>query len=90
MKTNKRSVIQIAAVSAAAVALGSGADVSAGQAANSKETSFEHVQLRTTRKHGVELALSKSQRAAVTLRFAGGARDQPGEQLSVALAGSFF
>lgn len=34
MKTNRRSFIQTAAVSTAAIALGSGADVSAGQAAN--------------------------------------------------------
>jgi sugar phosphate isomerase/epimerase len=100
MKTNRRSFIQTAAVSTAAVALGSRADVSAGQAANPfslnpnplklglmtyqvgqgwdiptlikncKETKFEHVQLRTTHKHGVELALSKPQRAEVKQRFA--------------------
>ena len=100
MKTNRRSFIQTAAVSTAAVALGSRTDVSAGQAANTfslnpnplklglmtyqvgqswdiptliqncKETKFEHVQLRTTHKHGVELALSKPQRAEVKQRFA--------------------
>ena len=37
---------------------------------NCKETRFEHVQLRTTHKHGVELALSKPQRAEVKQRFA--------------------
>ena len=100
MKTNRRRFIQTAAVSTAAVAGISGADVSASQAANTfslnptplklglmtyqvgqswdiptlikncKETRFEHVQLRTTHKHGVELALSKAQRAEVKQRFA--------------------
>ena len=100
MKTSRRSFIHAAAASTAAVALGSGADVSAGQAPNTfslnpkplklglmtyqvgqswdiptlikncKETKFEHVQLRTTHKHGVELALSKPQRAEVKQRFA--------------------
>ena len=36
---------------------------------NCKETRFEHVQLRTTHKHGVELALTKPQRAEVKQRF---------------------
>ncbi len=36
---------------------------------NCKETKFEHVQLRTTHKHGVELALTAPQRAEVKQRF---------------------
>ena len=36
---------------------------------NCKETRFEHVQLRTTHAHGVELALTKPQRAEVKQRF---------------------
>ena len=37
---------------------------------NCTETKFEHVQLRTTHKHGVELSLSKPQRSEVKKRFA--------------------
>ena len=37
---------------------------------NCTETKFEHVQLRTTHKHGVEVALTKEQRAEVKKRFA--------------------
>ena len=36
---------------------------------NLKETKYEHVQLRTTHKHGVELTLTKEQRAEVKQRF---------------------
>jgi len=36
---------------------------------NCKETKFEHVQLRTTHKHGVELTLTKPQRTEVKQRF---------------------
>lgn len=36
---------------------------------NCKETRFEHVQLRTTHKHGVELTLTAPQRAEVRQRF---------------------
>jgi sugar phosphate isomerase/epimerase len=34
------------------------------------DTKFEHVQLRTTHKHGVEVSLTKAQRAEVKQRFA--------------------
>jgi len=37
---------------------------------NCKETKFEHVQLRTTHAHGVELTLTAAQRAEVKQRFA--------------------
>jgi sugar phosphate isomerase/epimerase len=37
---------------------------------NCTATKFEHVQLRTTHKHGVELTLTKPQRAEVKQRFA--------------------
>ena len=37
---------------------------------NCKETGFEHVQLRTTHAHGVEVTLTSSQRADVKKRFA--------------------
>ncbi len=37
---------------------------------NCKEAQFEHVQLRTTHAHGVELTLTAAQRAAVKKRFA--------------------
>src|SRR5262245_30456035 len=36
---------------------------------NLNETKYEHVQLRTTHKHGVELTLTKEQRAEVKQRF---------------------
>jgi sugar phosphate isomerase/epimerase len=36
---------------------------------NLKETKYEHVQLRTTHKHGVEPTLTKEQRAAVKQQF---------------------
>ena len=36
---------------------------------NCRETKFEHVQLRTTHKHGVELTLTKPQRTEVKQRF---------------------
>ena len=36
---------------------------------NLKETKYDHVQLRTTHKHGVELTLTKAQRAEVKQRF---------------------
>ena len=37
---------------------------------NCKETKFEHVQLRTTHAHGVEVTLSSAQRADVKKKFA--------------------
>lgn len=37
---------------------------------NCVDTKFEHVQLRTTHKHGVEVSLTKAQRAEVKQRFA--------------------
>ena len=37
---------------------------------NCTETKFQHVQLRTTHKHGVELSLTKPQRSEVKKRFA--------------------
>jgi sugar phosphate isomerase/epimerase len=36
---------------------------------NCKETGFEHIELRTTHAHGVEVTLSKEQRQAVRQRF---------------------
>jgi len=100
MRTSRRTFLQTAAGSTAALALTSHADLSARQAApsiplnktplrlglmtyqigqswdiptiikNCTETKLEHVQLRTTHKHGVELALTKAERAEVKKRFA--------------------
>ncbi len=100
MRTSRRTFLQTAAASTAAVALASRAEVSARQGGgrvalntsplklglmtyqigqswdiptiikNCTETKFEHVQLRTTHKHGVEVSLTKAQRAEVKKRFA--------------------
>jgi sugar phosphate isomerase/epimerase len=100
MRTSRRTFLQTAAASTAAVALPARADVSARQGGNTfalnktplklglmtyqigqswdiptiikncTETRFEHVQLRTTHKHGVEVTLTKAQRAEVKQRFA--------------------
>ncbi len=100
MRTSRRTFLQTAAASTAAVALASRAEVSARQGSgrvalnksplklglmtyqigqswdiptiikNCTETKFEHVQLRTTHKHGVEVSLTKAQRAEVKKRFA--------------------
>jgi sugar phosphate isomerase/epimerase len=100
MSTSRRTFLQTAAASTAAVALASRADVSARQGGsavalnkaplklglmtyqigqswdiptiikNCTDTKFEHVQLRTTHKHGVEVSLTKAQRAEVRTRFA--------------------
>ncbi len=100
MRTSRRTFLQTAAASTAAVTLASRADAAARQAGrpfvpnktplklglmtyqigqswdlptvikNCTETKFEHVQLRTTHKHGVEVALTKAQRAEVKQRLA--------------------
>lgn len=112
MSTSRRTFLQTAAASTAAVALASRAGVSARQAGrafvpnktplklglmtyqigmswdlptvikNCVETKFEHVQLRTTHKHGVEVALTKAQRAEVKKRLADAG-------LAVSLASAF-
>lgn len=100
MKTNRRSFIQAASVSAAAAVL-PGLAVSCGQIKeqdtfvlnenplklglmtymlgnkwdidtiikNCTETKFEHVQLRTTHSHGVEVTLTTAERADVKKKF---------------------
>ncbi len=100
MRTSRRTFLQTAAASTAAVALASRADAAPAQGTapfvlnqtplklglmtyqigqswdlptlikNCTETKFEHVQLRTTHKHGVEVSLSKAQRAEVKQRLA--------------------
>jgi len=51
---------------------------------NCTETQFEHVQLRTTHAHGVEVALSKAQRKEIRKRF-----EDAGIALSLASAFSY-
>lgn len=52
---------------------------------NCTETQYEHVELRTTHKHGVEVTLSKQQRSEVKKRF----EDSPLEAISLASAFSY-
>ncbi len=112
MSTSRRTFLQTAAASTAAIAMGSRAGVSARQASgtfvpnktplklglmtyqigqswdlatlikNCVETKFEHVQLRTTHKHGVEVSLTKAQREEVKKRLADAG-------LAVSLASAF-
>jgi sugar phosphate isomerase/epimerase len=112
MRTSRRTFLQTAAASTAAVAMASRADVSARQGGgpfvanktplklglmtyqiglswdlptlikNCTETKFEHVQLRTTHKHGVEVSLTKAERAEVKKRLADAG-------LAVSLASAF-
>ncbi len=49
---------------------------------NCEETQFRHVELRTTHKHGVEVSLSKRERAEIKHRF----KDSPLEAISLASA----
>ena len=51
---------------------------------NCTETKFEHVELRTTHAHGVEVSLSKAQRQAVRRRF-----EEAGLKISLASAFSY-
>jgi sugar phosphate isomerase/epimerase len=99
-RTSRRTFLQTAAASTAALTLTSPASAGAPQAGapvalnrnplklglmtyqigqswdiptiikNCTETKMEHVQLRTTHKHGVEVSLTKAQRADVKKRFA--------------------
>jgi sugar phosphate isomerase/epimerase len=53
---------------------------------NCTETGFVHAELRTTHKHGIEVSLSKNERAEVKKRF----RDSPLEAISLASAFQYW